>query len=183
MAAVTTERQVPQLTSQNWAGHWHGFGPWAGTCAQYHEEGNRRPPHPDPPHPAVDQDIQDRYGAASSAFYHSKLPPNMTGHWLVKKGAAGATADRTWADFHDAVQWLKQRYTDSPPYERADGLQAYIPLDDRMAGAYDALPRGVDVTWCYYTQSSGGQSLMSMSVVCCPNRFHPDIACPLPPRR
>lgn len=183
MTATATPLHPPKLTSQNWAGHWHGFGPWVGTVAQYYEEGNRRPPHPDPPSPAMDGDkqavrLQRRYREAAAEFYGSALPPVMTGHWLVKRGQAAA--DRTWTDVTDAVEWLKQRYTDQPPFERADGLRAYVPLDALIASAYDTLPRGVDVTWSHYTP---GKSLLSMSVVCCPNLFHPSVACPLPPRR
>lgn len=182
MAAALRERQDPKLTSQNWAGHWHGYGPWIGSPAVYHQEGNRRPPHPDPPPPAVDGDKQavrllQRYREAGAEFYSSGLPPIMTGHWLVKRGQTAA--ERTWTDVTDAVGWLKQHYTDNPPFERPDGLQAYLPLDALIAYTYDALPRGVDSTWSHYTQ---GKSLLSMSVVCCPNLFLPDVDCPLSPR-
>lgn len=182
MTAIATPLHSPKLTSQNWEGHWHGYGPWIGSPDLYHQEGNRRPPHPDPPPPASDGDKQavrllQRYREGAAEFYGSGLPPIMTGHWLIKRGQTAA--NRTWTDVTDAVEWLKQQYTDNPPFERTDGLQAYISLDDRIAYAYDLLPRGVDTTWCHYTQS---KSLLSMSVVCCPNLFHPDVACPLPPR-
>ncbi|MGP4088026.1 hypothetical protein [Streptomyces sp. KR55] len=183
MTAATRERQEPKLTSQNWAGHWHGYGPWIGSPDLYHQEGNRRPPHPDPPPPPTSDDdkqairLLQRYREAAHEFENSGLPPIMTGHWLVKRGQTAA--DRTWTDITDAVEWLKQRYTDNPPFERPDGLRAYLPLGTLIAYTYDGLSRGVDTTWCHYTQ---GKSLLSMSVVCCPNLFHPDVGCPLPPR-
>ncbi|WP_230396181.1 hypothetical protein [Streptomyces blattellae] len=100
----------------------------------------------------------------------------MTGHWLQKRGQAAAA--RTWTDVADAVEWLKQGYTDNPPAERTDGLRAYVGLDVKLAYAIDALPCGVDISWVHYTKS---KSLFSASVVCCPNRFHPTLTCPLPP--
>ncbi|MFI0966995.1 hypothetical protein ACH4S8_37275 [Streptomyces sp. NPDC021080] len=184
MTAATQTHQEPELTSQNWAGHWHGFGPWIGSPAVYHAEGNRRPAHPVPPAPPAGKDdkagirLQERYREAAVEFSTGDVPPIVTGHWLVRMGRAAA--ERTWTDLTDAVEWLKAQYTDNPPFERADGLQAYLSLDDRIAYAYDGLPRGVDTTWCYYTPA---KSLLSMSVVCCPNLFLPKVACPLPPRR
>jgi hypothetical protein len=102
----------------------------------------------------------------------------MTGHWLAKQGQA--VAERTWTEVADAVEWLKKHYTDQPPFERTDGLQSYVSLDGKLEYAYDVLPRGVDVTWVHYTQA---KSLLSLSVACCPNLFHPDLKCPLLPRR
>ncbi|MGX1301306.1 hypothetical protein RKD35_002794 [Streptomyces albogriseolus] len=45
-----------------------------------------------------------------------------------------------------------------------------------MECALDALPRGVDVTWGYWTQS---RMLASYSVVACPNLFQQGIPCPV----
>ncbi|MCX4729800.1 hypothetical protein [Streptomyces sp. NBC_01363] len=47
----------------------------------------------------------------------------MTGHWLMKKSQV--SADRTWTDLGIALAWLTKKYEESPPYVRADGLQAY----------------------------------------------------------
>ncbi|MER5549251.1 hypothetical protein ABT072_44290 [Streptomyces sp. NPDC002589] len=100
----------------------------------------------------------------------------MSGHWLMKNGQAARA--RTWTDATGAVEWLKKHYTTNPPFERSDGLAAYEGLDVKIAYALDTLPRGVDIAWVYHTPS---RSLFSASVVCCPNLFHPTIACPLPP--
>ncbi|MEV0445698.1 hypothetical protein AB0I84_17720 [Streptomyces spectabilis] len=101
----------------------------------------------------------------------------MTGHWLMKEGQA--SADQTWSTVDVALAWLEKQYGANPPYERADGLQAYSSLDNKLEYAADVLPRGVDVCWVYYLMS---KNLISYSVVCCPNRFHPEISCPLPPQ-
>jgi hypothetical protein len=169
-----TAPEQPKLTSQTWNGHWHGFGPWNGAPERYAQEGGRRPPHPVQPGPGSDH--ATRYQEAASEFASGSVPPLMTGHWLAKRGQAARA--RTWTDVTDAVEWLKQHYISNPPFERADGLQAYAGLDVKLAYALDVLPRGVDVTWVHYPQS---RSLFSASVVCCPNLFHRDIPCPLPP--
>ncbi|MEU8570465.1 hypothetical protein AB0C51_19315 [Streptomyces pathocidini] len=100
----------------------------------------------------------------------------MTGHWLLRRSQTAA--DRTWTDVGDAMTWLKTTYESNPPFKRDDGKQAYAALDTKIVYAMDVLPRGVDVTWAHYTESS---SLTSFTVVCCPNQFHPEIACPMPP--
>ncbi|MFF0227592.1 hypothetical protein [Streptomyces sp. NPDC004629] len=172
---TTIAPEAPEVTSQTWAGHWHGFGPWLGSPGHYAKEGNRRPPHPVRPRP--DADFATRYQEAGGEFATSSLPPLMTGHWLAKEGQTAS--DRTWTDAAEALTWLKRGYSEHPPYERIDGRQAYIGLDGKLAYAADVLPRGVDVTWVHYTQT---RSLLSLAVVCCPNLFHPDLKCPLLPR-
>jgi hypothetical protein len=122
------------------------------------------------------QQALDRYREAASEFQNGSVPPLMPGHWLMKRNHAAA--DRTWTDATDAVEWLSKHYAENPPFEREDGKQAYSGLDSKMAHALESLSNGVDVCWVYYLQS---QNLLSMQVVCCPNGFHPDLACPLPP--
>jgi hypothetical protein len=122
------------------------------------------------------QAVLNRYREAAAEFQTGNVPPTMTGHWLMKK--TQVSADRTWADLGIALAWLTKEYEENPPFIRADGLQAYSSLENKLEYATDVLPRGVDVSWVYYTPS---KNLISFSVVCCPNRFHPDIPCPLPP--
>lgn len=166
----------------SWSGHWHGYGPWIGSSADYAKEGGRRPAHPNGPPSVLDpedkkqQAVLNRYREAAAEFQTGNVPPTMTGHWLMKKSQV--SADRTWIDLGVALAWLTKKYKENPPFVRADGLEAYSSLDNKLEYATDVLPRGVDVSWVYYTSS---KSLISFSVVCCPNRFHPDISCPLPP--
>lgn len=165
----------------SWSGHYHGYGPWIGTPESYHKEGNRRPPHPDPP---VSQGPEDkaaervlaRYREVAAEFPTSDLPPMMTGHWLMKRSQAAR--DRTWTDPAVALEWMTQNYRAHPPFEREDGRRAYESLDVKRDYVIRVLPGGVDVTWAYYNRAG---NIVSMSVVCCPNRHHPDLACPLPP--
>lgn len=166
----------------SWSGHWHGYGPWIGPLSTYAKEGGRRPPHPSGPPSVLDPDdkrqqaVLDRYREAAAEFATGTLPPTMTGYWLMKKDQV--SADRTWTDLGMALAWLEKTYQANPPFERADGKTAYISLDDKLAYATDALPRGVDVSWVYYLPS---KNLAAFTVVCCPNHHRPDFRCPLPP--
>ncbi|MFG2717398.1 hypothetical protein ACGFW5_03685 [Streptomyces sp. NPDC048416] len=164
------------------SGHWHGYGPWIGPSAVYGKEGGRRPPHPNGPLSLLDaedkkqQAVLDRYKEAAAEFASGNVPPTMTGWWLMKKNQV--SADRTWADVGIALAWLTKQYEENPPFVRADGKQAYCGLDLKLEYAIDVLPHGVDVSWVYYLPC---ERLISFSIVCCPNRFHPEIPCPLPP--
>ncbi|WP_269853070.1 hypothetical protein [Streptomyces sp. RPT161] len=148
----------------NWQGHWHGYGPWIGSRDAYGNEGMRRPGR-------LASDEQTR------SFLASDMPPMMNGHWLLRRSQTAA--DRTWTNPETAVAWLEKTYAENPPFERDDGRRAYTGRETKTEYAMDVLPRGVDVSWVYYLKSA---SLASFSVVCCPNHFHPEIPCPLPPR-
>ncbi|GAA3626158.1 hypothetical protein ACG5V6_18070 [Streptomyces chitinivorans] len=146
-----------------WTGHWHGFGPWVGSGTEYAGEGPRRPGStPGDPR--------------TQAFLASAVPPTMTGHWLLRR--AQAARGRTWTEVEAAVAWLEKNHADNPPKARDDGGRSYVGVETKAGYARDALPRGVDVTWGYWTASG---SMASFSVVCCPNRHHPHTPCPLPP--
>lgn len=147
------------MSSQTWSGHWHGFGPWTGSGESYREEGRRRP--------GVGSDPQ------TNAFLEEKLPPMMTGHWLMRRSQVA----ETWTRAEDAVAWLQARYAEIPPVEREDGKAAYCSVEWRVAYALDVLPRGKDAVWSYWTRS---RMLTSYAVVCCPHLFHPTVPCPLP---
>lgn len=139
----------------DFTGHWHGYA-WTGSTSAYHRESDRRPGTP--------------------AFILSTLPPMMTGHWLMRPAAT--RRQYTWTDPKQALDWLTRGYQEYPPLTRTDGGQAYVPLTSKLETASDLIPRGVDVTWCYWTTRVG--YLASLSVVSCPNRHHPEIRCPLP---
>ncbi|WP_241740934.1 hypothetical protein [Streptomyces sp. L2] len=116
-----------------------------------------------------------RYREVTAEFPTSVLPPLMSGHWLMKRSQA--SSDRTWADPAVALEWMTKHYLANPPYERDGGRQAYTGLEVSRAYVSDVLPLGVDVSWVYYNRS---QNIVSICVVCCPNRHHPALACPLP---
>lgn len=140
----------------DWSGHWHGFG-WTGFAASYFREFQRRP----------DELLSSTH---SREFIASPLPPMMTGHWLLK--SSQASRERTWTDPDGAMEWLCKQHEEIPP---AQGL-TYVPLESRILYWKERLPFGGDVTMSHWTS---GNRLASFSVVCCPNRFHPDLACPL----
>lgn len=165
----------------SWSGHFHGYGPWIGTPEVYHREGDRRPPHPDPPPPPAPDDkkaetVLQRYREVAAEFPTSDLPPLMSGHWLLKR--KHASSDRTWTDPVIALEWMTKHYLASPPLEREDGKRGYVDLDVKREYASDVLPLGTDVSWVYYVRSG---NIVAIDVVCCPNRHHPELACPLPP--
>ncbi|MGX1301307.1 hypothetical protein RKD35_002795 [Streptomyces albogriseolus] len=107
-----------KLTSQNWAGHWHGFGPWIGSGDTYRQEGRRRPGE----HPG---DPQTR------TFLEEKLPPMMTGHWLMRRRQVAAT----WTDVEEAVAWLKAQYATYSPLVRERTAR---PLTAPWSGRWSA---------------------------------------------
>ncbi|MFF9265864.1 hypothetical protein [Streptomyces longwoodensis] len=132
--------------------HWHGYE-WTGHARSYFQDSARRP--------------------GSVGFAQNGIPPLMTGHWLLRP----CPARSTWTEPDAALGWLTTRYQAHPPFQRLDGGRAYPELDWKLTVAADALRGGVDVTWCYWTSPQAGL-LASFSVVCCPNRHHPDLACP-----
>jgi hypothetical protein len=120
-----------------WSGHLHGFGPWVGPPERYHQEGDRRPPYPDPPAPGSPH--EKRYREAEAEFYTSGLPPMMSGHWLMKRGQA--SAERTWTDPLEAVEWLTKQYQENPPHQDTRGTDLHQPGRQTAAGGGPAEPR------------------------------------------
>jgi hypothetical protein len=114
-----------------------------------------------------------RYREVVAEFPTSSLPPMSSGHWLLKRNQVAP--ERTWADAATAVDWLSKHLLDNPPMERDVGT-AYADLDTKRAYALEVLSGGADVSWVYYNRSG---NIVSFSVVCCPNRHHPELACPL----
>jgi hypothetical protein len=98
-------------------------------------------------------------------YLSSDVPPLVTGHWLLKPPRQ---IRGTWADPTDAVSWLREEYGAQPPPGGPDLL-------GMVANAEDTLSRGNDVTWAYW---QAGTRFVHLTVVSCPNRFHPAIRCP-----
>ncbi|MFD7893997.1 hypothetical protein [Streptomyces sp. NPDC059743] len=128
--------------------HWHGYR-WSGARQDMRHENVRRPDHRD--------------------FLESRLPPMMTGWWLLRSRQTSTA--RTWTRHAAAVEWIRTAYDEQPPSPGTGPSP-----DTKTAYAADTLPRGVDVVWGHYTE---GGTFVSLSVVCCPNRHWPGIACPL----
>ncbi|MFF4298081.1 hypothetical protein ACFY0N_31050 [Streptomyces vinaceus] len=99
----------------------------------------------------------------------------ITAHWFLK-AAEHHLPSRVWLDPEEAVIWLKGVYAENLPIEGPE--LTYVDLDSKIAHALEVLPLGQDVSWVYYLP---GKRIVSYSVVCCPNRVHPEIPCPLPP--
>ncbi|MEW2165848.1 hypothetical protein AB0912_23025 [Streptomyces sp. NPDC007084] len=97
-----------------------------------------------------------------------------TGHWLMKRSQA--SRDRTWADAPIAVEWLTKHYSENPPIQQAADSRTYLGLEEKRGQALRTLAGGNDVSWVHYTRSG---NVLSVSVVCCPNRHHPELGCPL----
>ncbi|GGO75967.1 hypothetical protein [Nonomuraea cavernae] len=123
--------------------HWHAYQ-WLGAGADRGNEAERRPASPD--------------------FLTSLVPPMRTGDWLAKP------ASRIAATFHEveqAVSWMAGEYG---KVRGALLLPERIPLEERLIGARDLLPRGVDVQWGEWLH---GVRFVTIGVICCPNRHVP----------
>ncbi|MEU1969419.1 hypothetical protein ABZ541_29205 [Micromonospora sediminicola] len=140
-----------------WAGHWHGFGPWAGPREEFAKEHLRRP-STDP--------TQHR------EFLTNTMTPTQLGASLLR--VQQASAERTWTDVDAALDWFATTWKSNPPGGDV------LTLEDRLAYSRDSLLRGSDICAGYYTP---GFTFVSYSIVCCPNPvFFPDVSCPRPPR-
>lgn len=143
----------------NWTGHYHGFGPWTGTRDEFHKEHLRRPGR-DP----IDQQTRD--------FLAGDMTPVQLGQELLRR--TKVAPERTWTDVEEALDWFGKTWVANPP--GGDVLS----LNKTIEYSRGHLLRGSDICAGYYTP---GFSFVSFSIICCPNRFFPDIPCPLPPRQ
>jgi hypothetical protein len=132
--------------------HWHAYQ-WTGAGADRGNEAERRPISPE--------------------FPSSALPPMRTGDWLIKPTSRMAG---TFEDVKVAADWM------AAEFNKIDGTllqpdQRLVTLEDRIAGALDMLPRGVDVQWGEWLH---GGRFSTIGMICCPNRH---VAHPCPLRR
>ncbi|SIM53209.1 hypothetical protein SAMN04489832_0448 [Micromonospora cremea] len=168
----------------NWSGHWHGFGPWVGARDEFNKEYLRRPGAN-----LTDAHIREHLsremapgafrqwlltqGGANDytrTFLANDMTPVQLGHSLLK--LTKVSADRTWTDIDDALSWLAKTWIDNPPGGDV------LPLEKTIEYKREALLLGSDVCTGYYTP---GFSYVDFTIICCPNRFFPNIPCPLPP--
>jgi hypothetical protein len=95
-------------------------------------------------------------------------PPLEIADWLRKpKSLVKETFPNDPAGAKLASEWMRACGT-----EHVYLGEAAFPLDDRMAYVDEALSRGADVVWGYYTQRT---SYVSQALVACPR---PSITCP-----
>lgn len=139
---------------RDWDGHWHGFEPWVGPRDEFKD--HLRRPGKDP------RDEQ------TVAFLSNSMTPLMLGHSLLRKSQVAR--DRTWTDVEAALDWYRKTWLRHP----AGGDM--LPLDKTIEYGRGHLLRGSDVCAGYYTP---GFSFVSFAIICCPNRFFPNIPCPL----
>ncbi len=137
--------------------HWHGYGPWTGPAAELRQEGARRPG-------------QAANSQETLAFVASKLPPMQTGHYLMRPRQA--SADRTWTDVEQALDWLAKTVADHPPHGD------YVPADTAREHDRAQLLGGADVYRQYYT---GNAAVAAFGIIACPHAHLAGIRCPLPP--
>ncbi|MEV4548742.1 hypothetical protein ACI2LC_11660 [Nonomuraea wenchangensis] len=128
--------------------HWHAYQ-WTGNGADRGGESGRRP--------------------GSPGFPSSPLPPMRTGDWLVKPASRIAGS---FDDVEDAACWLAHEYGKA----RVSLIRPErITLEERLAHARDALPRGVDVQWGEWLKAG---RFVTLGMICCPNR-HVSHPCPV----
>ncbi|WP_328954586.1 hypothetical protein [Kitasatospora purpeofusca] len=151
-------------------GHWHGYGPWIGSNAQYNTEYLRRPT---PLDPGWIKTLRAPDPQAFSPFERRSVPPMQTGHHLLRKPPD--LASRTWQDPSPAVDWLIRIYQQYPPIQRRDGGAVDCGPAAKASQARTDLGHGTDVVWCYYVP---GDRMINFAVVACPSRHLPDIPCP-----
>ncbi|WP_219465733.1 hypothetical protein [Nonomuraea rhizosphaerae] len=130
--------------------HWHAYQ-WTGNGADRGNEAERRPTSPD--------------------FSGSALPPMRTGDWLLK--SASRSSGR-YDEAKAAADWM------ATEFGKIDGMllqrgRRVVTLEERIAGALDLLPRGVDVQWGDWLR---GGRFATIGMICCPNR-HVTHPCPL----
>ncbi len=129
--------------------HWHGYGPWTGQPLQREDEKHRR--------------------SAGPQADNAALPPMQLGEYLTRRRAT--SADRTWTNVDEALDWLAKRAAEHPPYG------SYVSAEDSRGRDREQLHGGSDVYRQYYT---GTSSMTAFAVVCCPHA-HLLVPCPLPP--
>ncbi|MEU1478432.1 hypothetical protein ACFYZ8_32235 [Streptomyces sp. NPDC001668] len=153
--------------------HHHGYL-WIGPKERFDQEALRRPAYPEPPPAGSRPELIQRYREIAAEFPTSDLPPLETAHWLVKPRPL---VRGTWQEAKEAASWL------------ADQLAQHT---HRFASAYDRdtyrltaladsaavrLDTGADLSYGFYLERP--HYLHVAIVTCSPNRFAPELTCPL----
>ncbi|MYW10976.1 hypothetical protein GT034_21890 [Streptomyces sp. SID2563] len=159
--------------------HHHAYL-WTGSRERLDQEGNRRPPHPDPPPLPAGADDKDghrlnqRYREAAAEFRSSDLPPMETALWLMKPPAL---IRATWDGPREAAEWLGERLAEYAPRFMSGADRDSRRLGVLVTSTADRLGRGGDVSHGFYLERP---SFLSLALVSCsPNRTAPELSCPL----
>lgn len=158
--------------------HHHGYA-WVGEKQAFDNEALRRPPHPDPPPPALPGDaasqrLVERYRDVVAEFSVTGLPPMQTAHWLMKPRAL---VRGTWEEPKEAGEWLGLQLTEAEPRFSSESDRQVTRLVLLVRAAVERLTWGGDVSLGHYLS---GTLFHSVAVVTCsPNRSTPELPCPL----
>ncbi|MEU1019316.1 hypothetical protein [Streptomyces sp. NPDC005898] len=158
--------------------HHHGYL-WTGPRERFDQEGNRRPPHPNPPPLPAGEDDKDghklnqRYREAAAEFRSGDLPPMETALWLMKPPAL---IQATWDEPKEAAAWLGDRLAEYALRFMSDADRDSTRLAILVNSAAERLGWGGDVSHGFYLERP---SFLSLALVCCsPNRAAPGLDCP-----
>ncbi|MFZ3498018.1 hypothetical protein ACODT5_33160 [Streptomyces sp. 5.8] len=157
--------------------HHHGYA-WVGEKRAFDDEALRRPPHPDPPSPALPGDaasqrLVERYREVVAEFSVTGLPPMQTAHWLMKPRAL---VRGTWEEPNEPGEWLRIQFAEAAPRFASDADREAARLVFLVRTAVERLTWGGDVSLGHYLN---GTLFHSVAVVTCsPNRSNPELPCP-----
>ncbi|MCX5198858.1 hypothetical protein OOK31_34085 [Streptomyces sp. NBC_00249] len=157
--------------------HHHGYA-WVGEKKTFDNEALRRPPHADPPPPALPGDaasqrLVERYREVVAEFTATDLPPIQTAHWLMKPRGV---VKGTWEEPKGAGEWLGLQLAEAAPRFASQADREATRLALLVEAAVERLTWGGDVSWGHYLN---GTLFRSVAVVTCsPNRSRPELSCP-----
>ncbi|MFF5130168.1 hypothetical protein ACFY41_24925 [Streptomyces syringium] len=158
--------------------HIHGYA-WLGEKKAFDKEALRRPPHPDPPMPALPGDVAgqrlvERYREVVAEFDVTDLPPFLTAHWLMKPASM---VKGTWEEPKEAGEWLGLQLAEFAPRFASEGEREVTRLVLLVNAAVERLTWGGDVSLGHYLKGTVFHSVAL--VICSPNRTSPDLLCPV----
>ncbi|MFE7624419.1 hypothetical protein [Streptomyces sp. NPDC057509] len=159
--------------------HHHGYL-WTGSRERLDREGDRRPPHLDPPPLPAGEDDKDghklnqRYREAAAEFRSGDLPPMETALWLMKPPVL---IRGTWDEPKEAAEWLGEQLAEYAPRFMSGADRDSNRLAILVGSAAEQLGRGGDASHGFYLERP---SFLSLALVSCsPNRTAPELGCPL----
>jgi hypothetical protein len=117
------------------------------------------------------EELEKRKGErhpGSVEFNGSTLPTEIVADALLRPAKAVVA---TFTEVDEAARWLSDHYRNTPQVGPGS------TPDEKEVFYVEELSHGADCVAGYYTRS---YAFVHASVVCCPNRFKPEIRCPAP---